>query len=196
MGMAQGAAEAPPARPAAPIASLLVRSGTLKGERLPIRSTVANIGRADYNDVVLPEPSVSASHAKLQRRDDIWILSDLGSTNGTTVDGMPVEDEPIALGPGATLKFGEVSVLFEPLDRAEPRVGATQVMGRLGAEAPAAAARTTGAGERGAGDRPEVIERIRPPRIVAPPRRGGRTVLLVGIVLVAIVVVVYLLMRS
>ena len=37
-----------------------------------------NIGRADYNDVVIADPSVSTSHAKLQRRDDVWVLTDLG----------------------------------------------------------------------------------------------------------------------
>ncbi|MGH2669454.1 MAG: FHA domain-containing protein, partial [bacterium] len=71
----------------APIASLLVRSGTLKGKRLPIRIPVVNVGRGDFNDLVVPEPSVSASHAKLQRREGIWVIADLGSTNGTFVDG-------------------------------------------------------------------------------------------------------------
>ena len=44
---------------------------------------VANIGRGDYNDVVIADPSVSTMHAKLQRRDAVWVLTDLGSTNGT-----------------------------------------------------------------------------------------------------------------
>ena len=43
----------------------------LKGKRLTVRNPVVNIGRGDYNDLVIPEPSVSASHAKLAaaRRD-------------------------------------------------------------------------------------------------------------------------------
>ena len=57
---------------------------------MPIRVPVVNIGRADFNDIVLAEPSVSTTHAKLQRRDGLWVISDLGSTNGTYVEGEPV----------------------------------------------------------------------------------------------------------
>jgi pSer/pThr/pTyr-binding forkhead associated (FHA) protein len=99
------------------MASLLVRSGDQKGQRLSIRVPVVNIGRGDYNDVVLAGESVSTAHAKLQRREGVWILSDLGSTNGTFVDGERVEPE-LPVSPGATIRFGDVSVLFEPTDDA------------------------------------------------------------------------------
>ena len=115
----------------APIASLLVRSGSLKGKRLTVRTPVVNIGRADYNDLVIPEPSVSSSHAKLQRREGIWVLSDLGSTNGTFVDGERVTDET-PLGPGAAIRFGEVTTLFESTDDTtgiQQRVGTRMVPG-------------------------------------------------------------------
>lgn len=98
-----------------PLGGLLVRSGQRKGERVPIRSLVVNVGRADYNDVVLPDPSVSTVHAKLQRREDLWILTDQGSTNGTFVDGERVAEEAV-LTAGAALRFGEVQVLFDPAD--------------------------------------------------------------------------------
>jgi pSer/pThr/pTyr-binding forkhead associated (FHA) protein len=115
----------------APIASLLVRSGSLKGKRLTVRTPVVNIGRADYNDLVIPEPSVSSAHAKLQRREGIWVLSDLGSTNGTYVDGERVTDET-PLGPGAAIRFGEVTTLFESTDDTtgiQQRVGTRMVPG-------------------------------------------------------------------
>ena len=130
-----------PASPeSAPIASLLVRTGALRGKRLPVRVPVVNIGRADYNDIVISEPSVSTTHAKLQRRDDIWVLSDLGSTNGTFVEGEPVTGET-ALTPGTTLKFGEVAVLFEPLDDQplSTRPAATQVLAGVESAGPLAA---------------------------------------------------------
>ncbi len=115
----------------APIASLLVRSGSLKGKRLTVRTPVVNIGRGDYNDLVIPEPSVSASHAKLQQREGIWVLNDLGSTNGTFVDGERVTEET-PLGPGATIRFGEVATLFESTDDTtgiQQRVGTRMVEG-------------------------------------------------------------------
>src|SRR5256886_12433150 len=97
--------------------SFLVRSGGLVGQRLSVRSPVVNIGRADYNDLVVPDPSVSTSHAKLQRREGVWVLVDLDSTNGTFVDGERVKgDAPLA--PGATVRFGDVHLVFEPTDDA------------------------------------------------------------------------------
>ncbi|HXW97396.1 MAG TPA: FHA domain-containing protein [Gemmatimonadales bacterium] len=98
-----------------PMATFLVRSGVLKGQRLTVRVPVVNIGRADYNDLVIPDDSVSGSHAKLQRREGVWILVDNDSTNGTWVDGDRVTSE-VALGPGTVIRFGEVSVMFEPTD--------------------------------------------------------------------------------
>src|SRR6185369_12464284 len=119
-----------------PIASILVRTGSLRGRRMPIRTPVVNVGRADFNDIVLAEPSVSTTHAKLQRKDGLWVISDLGSTNGTYVEGEPVADET-PLPPGATIRFGDVAVLFEPHDEvvAAPasRAG-TQVLDRVDAE--------------------------------------------------------------
>jgi len=92
-----------------------VRSGELKGQRLYVKVPIVNIGRADYNDLVIPDDSVSSQHAKLTRREGVWILTDLGSTNGTLVDGERVTgDVPIA--PGAFVRFGDVQLVFEPTD--------------------------------------------------------------------------------
>lgn len=113
---AVAAAEAQvPVSGAPPLASLLVRSGERKGDRFPVRVPVANIGRADYNDVIIGDPSISTMHAKLQQRGGVWMLSDLGSTNGTFVDGELVKGE-FPLGPGSTIRLGEVSLFFEPTD--------------------------------------------------------------------------------
>ena len=124
---------------AAPLASLLFRSGQLKGSRVPIKVPVINIGRADYNDVVIVDPSVSTAHAKLQRREAIWILTDLGSTNGTFVEGEKVTGET-PLSPGTILQFGDITALFEPLDDNVPagRAQRTRLMDRIDAENPGA----------------------------------------------------------
>jgi pSer/pThr/pTyr-binding forkhead associated (FHA) protein len=97
------------------LASLVVRSGALKGQRFPIKVPIVNVGRADYNDIVIPEDSVSTTHAKLQRREGIWMLVDLESTNGTMVDGERVVGEA-PLAPGAYVRFGEIQTIFEPTD--------------------------------------------------------------------------------
>jgi pSer/pThr/pTyr-binding forkhead associated (FHA) protein len=104
------------------LAHLVIRSGVLKGQRLPVRTTLANIGRADYNDLMLPDDSVSTVHAKLQRREGIWMIVDLNSTNGTFVDGERVPGEA-PLAPGSLLRFGEVRAFFEPVDADTPATG-------------------------------------------------------------------------
>ena len=101
--------------PAPVLGNFLIRAGALKGQRLNIKTPVVNIGRADYNDLVLPDESVSTTHAKLQRREGVWVLVDLDSTNGTFVDGERIKGEA-PLAPGATVRFGDVSAVFEPTD--------------------------------------------------------------------------------
>jgi pSer/pThr/pTyr-binding forkhead associated (FHA) protein len=162
---------------AAPLASLLVRSGAMKGRRLAVKVPVVNIGRADFNDIVISDPSVSTSHAKLQRRDDIWMLSDLGSTNGTFVEGERLSGE-VALGPGTTVKFGEVAVLFEPLDANLPvrRSSGTQVVSAV----------LSRDGDAAAADEPAPGARPRRPIRAAAPRPSGPPAMLIAAVLVVV----------
>jgi pSer/pThr/pTyr-binding forkhead associated (FHA) protein len=101
--------------PSPVLGNFLVRSGALKGQRLVVKTPVANIGRADYNDLMIPDESVSTTHAKLQRREGVWVLVDLDSTNGTFVDGERVQGET-PLSPGVTVRFGDVALVFEPTD--------------------------------------------------------------------------------
>lgn len=123
----------PPPAPAVgeTLANLIVRKGQLKGHRFPIRVPIVNVGRAEYNDIVMPDPSVSSAHAKIQLREGIWMVVDLDSTNGTFVDGDRVSgDAPIA--PGAVLRFGEISVVFDSTkDDSVKRGGGTQVLGAI-----------------------------------------------------------------
>jgi hypothetical protein len=114
------------------LASFLVRGGALKGQRLAVKTPVVNIGRADYNDLVLPDESVSTTHAKLQRREGVWVLVDLDSTNGTFIDGDQIKGEA-PLAPGATVRFGDIALVFEPTDDGADvaRGGGTRVMEQM-----------------------------------------------------------------
>jgi hypothetical protein len=178
--------------PAAPslLASLLVKRGERKGDRIAVQVPVVNLGRADYNDVQLGDPSISASHAKLQLREGVWIVADLGSTNGTFVDDVRVADEG-ALSPGAILRLGEVELVFEPRDEGVRRAPGTTVLPK--ATPPVA---QPAAGERpGAAGAPEArpaesapAARPAPPasRPAPPPPRRRTTWLFVGAVLVLV----------
>lgn len=66
--------------------------------------------REPGTDVVLPFPTVSRVHARVTRRGEDWLVADLGSANGTTVDGREVGADPVALRPGAVLGFQRAPV--------------------------------------------------------------------------------------
>jgi pSer/pThr/pTyr-binding forkhead associated (FHA) protein len=135
-----GAAAPPLTRPTGPaFAAFLVRSGGLMGQRIPVKTPIVNLGRADYNDIVLPDPSISTSHAKLQRREGVWVLVDLDSTNGTFVEGERVRGEA-PLGPGAMVRLGDVQLLFEPAEEQQGvlKGGGTQVLRTPHSSAPPA----------------------------------------------------------
>lgn len=146
---AAAAANPAPAPPAggtggAPLANFLVRGGALKGTRLLVKTPIVNIGRADYNDLIIPDESISTSHAKLQRREGVWVLVDLESTNGTFVDGERIKaDTPIA--PGTMVRFGDIQLVFEPTDDAlgVAKGGGTKVIESLKVPSAAAADAST-----------------------------------------------------
>ena len=182
----------PPSSAALPLASFLFRTGDLKGKRLPIKVPVVNIGRGDYNDVVIADPSVSTMHAKLQRREAIWILTDLGSTNGTFIEGERLTGEA-PLSPGTTIRFGDISALFEPLDEAvaPQRPNRTQMMPRIEAE-PAKVAEEKREAEP-AVEAPQPRPRPRRPIHMAPPKPKSPSTLTVIGLLILVAILAYLL---
>ena len=134
---------------------------------MEVKVPVVNIGRAEYNDLVLDDESVSQAHGKLQRRDDIWVYSDLGSTNGSLVDGIPAEGE-VALPPGATIQLGEIKLLFDPAEDSEVEYqSGTKVVPALPVSpGPPARMRGHKSGE-------PIATRPRPKQMVGKPRSTG-----------------------
>ena len=66
------------------------------------------IGRSAEADVPLDDPDVSRLHCEVTVSDDGRVaVADLGSTNGTSLDGAEVHDRPVRLAPGALLRLGE-----------------------------------------------------------------------------------------
>lgn len=69
------------------------------------------IGRSMENSIIIPDESLSSSHAQLVRNPDgTYTLMDLGSTNGTYVDGEPISEQ--VLGASASLAFGQVTAFW------------------------------------------------------------------------------------
>jgi DNA-binding NtrC family response regulator len=91
--------------------TLTVLSGSRKGTNVPLHDTI-RIGKADDNELVLSDDTVSRHHCELVREGSAVRVRDLGSTNGTRVDGTRVTDA--LLSPGAVLRVGEVEIALRP----------------------------------------------------------------------------------
>ena len=93
---------------------VVVKSPALEtGEEIPVDSMPVAIGRGGQNDVPLDaDEFASAEHARFEARGDgVW-LEDVGSTNGTYVNGVKLK-RPKRLEPGDIVKIGETDFRFE-----------------------------------------------------------------------------------
>ena len=78
----------------------------------PGGGTRFTIGRTRECDLCLADLSVSRMHALLVRREDGWVLSDLGSHNGTRLNGWLVR-EPVPVHPGDRVEFGSMAFVVQ-----------------------------------------------------------------------------------
>ncbi len=70
---------------------LITREGQLIGQRWTIEGREFLIGRGNDCDLVLPERQVSRHHVRITHEGDRYILHDLGSKNGTHINGQRIE---------------------------------------------------------------------------------------------------------
>ncbi len=99
---------------------------------LNLDKPVITIGRAPGNDLTLPHPSVSGRHAQITKQQDgRFMVQDMGSTNGTYVNGVRIAPSAVA-GPGDRVTVGAVTLLLgargiEGAQRAKVRLDLVQV---------------------------------------------------------------------
>ena len=79
---------------------------SLRGLHVDILGSVV-IGRSPSSDIVIDEPYVSASHARFTIQGPALVLEDLGSTNGTMVNGHIIE-QPVTLRDTDEVQVGDV----------------------------------------------------------------------------------------
>jgi hypothetical protein len=107
--------------PSSALALFGVIAGPRRGEEIPIVAPVVAIGQGPQNDVVLNDDSVSRSHARLEFELGSWLLTDLESTNGTTVEGVRLAPGvPTPLAYASTVRFGGVQLQFREVHDADP----------------------------------------------------------------------------
>jgi hypothetical protein len=89
-------------------------AGTLvfpDGDRLALEGHVLSIGRQSSCDITISDPNVSRRHAEIHPSADRYVLVDLGSTNGTRVNGSRISEHELA--DGDKLRFGGTTLVFE-----------------------------------------------------------------------------------
>jgi pSer/pThr/pTyr-binding forkhead associated (FHA) protein len=93
---------------------------SINGTAHEVAEELITIGRADENTIRVDDQSVSGRHAELRLVGSDYILRDLGSTNGTRVNGVTVTER--RLRPGDRIWFGsaEASYESEPLTATQP----------------------------------------------------------------------------
>ncbi len=82
------------------------------GRRVVVGPTGATIGRSRQCDVVVSDPNVSRQHAEVRPRGGSWVVSDMGSTNGSSLNGRKLSG-PEVLKPGDEIEVGTSSITFE-----------------------------------------------------------------------------------
>jgi hypothetical protein len=98
----EGPGEVPPAVPAAGSATLSLLDGDRVTDTFRIAGTMT-VGRMPGCDVVIADPGASREHARIEQRADAYVLVDLGSTNGTLVNGEPVSEHALTDGDRITI---------------------------------------------------------------------------------------------
>jgi predicted component of type VI protein secretion system len=101
---------------------MIVRTGPNPGTTYDLTKEVSLLGRDVSNDIILGDAEISRQHSRLTRTPGGYVLEDLGSTNGTFVNGERLM-APRVLNPGDLVALGEnVSLTF---DAATPEAAAT-----------------------------------------------------------------------
>jgi hypothetical protein len=84
----------------------------MDGQRLVVGPSGAILGRSRQCDIVLSDPNVSRQHAEIRPRGGSWAVTDLGSTNGSRINGRQLEGSEV-VRPGDEIELGSTVLRFE-----------------------------------------------------------------------------------
>ncbi|GAB4549594.1 MAG: hypothetical protein Kow0063_44430 [Anaerolineae bacterium] len=93
-----------------PLPYLLITAGPGRGQTFELRGEV-HLGRSRTNAIALSDGKVSRNHARLDPVRNTYILTDLGSANGTFVNGVRIT-QPVRLRDGDSLQVGDTQFVF------------------------------------------------------------------------------------
>ena len=84
------------------------------GDPIPLLKSPLLIGRRESSDVVLRFPNVSGTHCQLSVVDGYWVVKDLGSSNGTKVNGVRVGEQRLTPGDVLGIARHKFEIAYEP----------------------------------------------------------------------------------
>jgi len=105
-----------------PVRILLEDAGGRK-RAVPFAGADLTVGRAPDSGLLLPDRDVSRRHARLQRTNGAVWVEDLGSANGTRVNGQPIAGRR-RIGPGDLVQIGSFDLAVEGADAERPEAAA------------------------------------------------------------------------
>ncbi len=168
----------------------VMRSGPTVGKEYPLEAQEISIGRDATNMVTINDAEVSRRHARMELRGTVYMIQDLGSTNGTFINGTRISGLQ-ALTPGDTVSFGEGIVLvYEPVADLNATVLSTKASMvtaqsplpvSVPAPAPAPVHAPVYSGQVPAGPVPT-------PPAAAPKKKGGSKAVIIIVVVVVILI--------
>lgn len=93
-------------------AILVARQGAQAGMSFPLTSNVMTLGREEGANIVLHDPESSRNHAKIGWQGGQFVIEDMGSTNGTFVNGIQITS-PQVLAAGDSIGIGQTALVFQ-----------------------------------------------------------------------------------
>lgn len=94
---------------------LVVTEGPTRGKKITLDKNIIKVGKRPTNDLVLTDTTVSRSHMEIEYTSDSFLLRDLGSTNGTYLNGSRVKEAYLL--PGDMIKVGNSVIEFLAFDQ-------------------------------------------------------------------------------
>ena len=159
---------------------LVMRSGPTPGTTYSLEGEMSTIGRDSTNTIVINDAEVSRRHSRLTFQGGKYVIEDLGSTNGTFVNGQRLSG-PVVLKAGDMISFGEqISLAFDVLsfDPNATVMSKPPTATAAAQPAPVAAPAPAYAGQVPTG-----------PQAAEPEPKKNNKVIIIGVVVAALVVV-------
>jgi hypothetical protein len=158
---------------------LIMRSGPTPGASFILEGDQLTVGRDATNEIVINDAEISRRHARLTFQGGKYVLEDLGSTNGTFVNGQRLAG-PRVLKAGEVVQFGEqIMLVFEVTSM---DAGATMVSPRASAAVPSVPRPPVSAPQPPAVEYAGSIPASPAPVAAAPAKKMNLTPIIIGVV--------------